>query len=475
VVAVLAVVVLAVGGYVLAIHLSNRNSFSFEGRSYDGGVVAGVRTETKNGKEERFLAVSGLSDPAMEGLINDKLYVFSTQKTSPLVNNGTIAEINSLDLEIVGNFMSVRRVDLVQWDPAVYEAADEYPTAYLQTDIFDLATGEQAGSLEDFLYLGKETMDAIQAGLFKQVFPGEMTGALAMLEDRLSASDGESYFENRFYLTDTAFGIYMDGRVENDDNCYWAFEAPYAQIASILSEKLLAALKMDPSDYPDIPEPVWTQMPYNPDDGSIPGQEQFHVETYVEEDAAVVEYISVTGLPDENVQNTLNDNIKDFYLWQWLYRDPGGEPDENYYMGTATYHFIGGRYLSLALWLDTYTEEHPVNGSQGAASQSVQTATFDLLTGERAEDLVFGGAAYTMANAADAFSQAYPDTNDEAAKVKFHDYMQSHERINDYILTDLCLCVFIENDSGDGFFRFDADYDQIQEMLAGDLAEALRL
>jgi hypothetical protein len=204
-------------------------------------------------------------------------------------------------------------------------------------------------------------------------------------------------------------------------------------------------------------------------DDVIPGQEQFHTNVY-EDNTAAVEYVFVTGLPDEEIQNKLNDNIKDFCLWQWLYSSPDAEPDNNYYMGTSSYYVLGERYVSVVRLLSVYDEEHPVNGSAGYAREEISAATFDLTTGEAAGELVFGGTAYTMANAVDKFYQVYPDADDADAKAKFHDIMQEREIIYNYFLTELTLAVYIENDSGDGFYRFDAVYEDIPEMLSQELA-----
>ena len=114
----------------------------------------------------------------------------------------------------------------------------ESPKRYLRTQVFDLTTGEHAGGLENFVELGKDLLDFITDGTFRQVYPGEITGADWQLSDEMARRDND-YSDPYFYLTETNLGLYMS--VEGEEG-YWAFEAPYEQIELILTEKLLVAL-----------------------------------------------------------------------------------------------------------------------------------------------------------------------------------------------------------------------------------------
>ncbi|MCL2013503.1 MAG: hypothetical protein FWG69_00790 [Oscillospiraceae bacterium] len=206
-----------------------------------------------------------------------------------------------------------------------------------------------------------------------------------------------------------------------------------------------------------------------PDEGPIPNQEQYHTKTH-EEDWAVVEYIFATGMPDENIQIKLNENLEEFFLSG--IRDDGAA--ETYTYGTASYYVAGGRFLSVVKNFDIYNNEHPVNGSTGPAQRYKGAETFDLTTGERAEKLVFGGAAYTMANAFDHFSQVYPDAGDTEARAGFHNYVQSNDFIFNYYLTETNLAIYLPNISGDDYFVYEAPYSMIGEMLSPELAEAVK-
>ncbi|MDR2526196.1 MAG: hypothetical protein LBC83_08485 [Oscillospiraceae bacterium] len=101
-------------------------------------------------------------------------------------------------------------------------------------------------------------------------------------------------------------------------------------------------------------------------------QVQIHVEKYTEGDRVSVEYLSVTGLPDENVQNELNEAVKEFFLWQWLVTAPDAEPDNATYVGKATYE-LDGSLLTVTRTLDAVLE----SGTDPV--QSVDKEIFNLL------------------------------------------------------------------------------------------------
>jgi hypothetical protein len=166
--------------------------------------------------------------------------------------------------------------------------------------------------------------------------------------------------------------------------------------------------------------------------------------------------------------------MEQFMLWQWMFRSPDAEPDENYYNGAVTFDVIGGKYLSTALMVSVFVED-PASGAD-VLEEWISTRVYDLTNGETEEDfgqLIMGGDAYTMGSAAEAFYEVYPETDNADAKAKFHDYMQTADMWYSYLLTKDTLAIFMPNDDFTGFNRFDAAYDAIPEMLAQPLVDAL--
>jgi hypothetical protein len=212
------------------------NGHSFSGIITEDGYMVGVRTEITGNDEERFITVSGLSDPAVEESLNEELYIFSTWGVGIPYEDNIVTEVYGFEYAVVGDYLSVCRLDMVLWDGA------EHPALYLRTQIYNLAAGEQAGSLSDFIDLGKDLLDLIEDGVFTQVYPGEIDGANERLIAEILNKHGQgAYFDTSFYLTQTSFGLYIDGDVEGEKG-YWAFEAPYEDIRLILKENLLAVI-----------------------------------------------------------------------------------------------------------------------------------------------------------------------------------------------------------------------------------------
>jgi hypothetical protein len=101
-------------------------------------------------------------------------------------------------------------------------------------------------------------------------------------------------------------------------------------------------------------------------------QLQVHTETYTESDRVKVEYLSLTGLPEEAKQIYLNEQIKEFFLWQWVMKGPDAEPDDATYTGKATYE-LKGSLLTVTRTLVAVLE----SGTDPV--QCVDSRTFDLL------------------------------------------------------------------------------------------------
>lgn len=188
---------------------------------------------------------------------------------------------------------------------------------------------------------------------------------------------------------------------------------------------------------------------------------KFNLETYTD-DHVEVQYIQAAGLNDD-VQEKLNQNIMDFYLWQWT-NSLGGEADTTEYYGTAAYAFTGKRLLSVQRILSATTENaaYPVN--------EISAQTFDIMTGEPVGPL--NADAFTD-EIIRKFKLTMPDADvpDElAAKADqaFKDYVLGTDEIYNYFLTDTGVAIYIMNDvhaEGD-YFIFEADIPDITGMLA---------
>ena len=140
---VLGVVVLCVAIYVALIILeANTPSEGGYGaiEIRDDGIAIAVLTEINGKSEVKLIRVSGLADPAAEELLNQQLYEFSTWSGFMQDAFGAEVEIPEIDYTIIGDYISVRCVDVIHWED------DESPTRYVRTQIFDLTTGEQAAS-----------------------------------------------------------------------------------------------------------------------------------------------------------------------------------------------------------------------------------------------------------------------------------------------------------------------------------------
>ena len=208
--------------------LSNELDQNEPWKDVEGGQIAvAIATDILDGAEVEHINVSGHPDLAIEERLNGELYAFSTWGD---------AEGVTLDFAVVGNFLSVRRTG------TQYTEGAAYPINFLQTQIFDLTTGEQAGRLSDFVKIGPELREVITSGAFRQVYPEGLTmeGATERLAVEIVDNYDPEYFDLRFYLTETSFGLYIETlHVEGD---YWAFEAPYADIRPSVQTKLALEL-----------------------------------------------------------------------------------------------------------------------------------------------------------------------------------------------------------------------------------------
>ena len=197
-------------------------------------ITVSILTGDVVGRNKQYFKVSGLADSEVEDALNSDLFLFSAWDG---------IEDYTLDFAVVGNFLSVRRAGTQNTEGSAY------PTNFLQTQIFDLSTGKQAGSLADFVRLDKDILDNIEDGIFKLVYPEEIKSVIPIddVNERLyeeivnNHARRDDYFDMNFYLTETSLGLFIETLHAEGD--YWVFEATYEAIRPILSEKLLAALK----------------------------------------------------------------------------------------------------------------------------------------------------------------------------------------------------------------------------------------
>lgn len=197
----------------------------------DDGISIAVLTETSGASEVKFIKVTGLADKDVEQALNDELFTFSVWGVGEQYETEKVTEVLSIDYAVIGDVLSVRRNDKVLWQGA------ETPARYMRTQIFDLTTGAQAGSLSDYISVDEKLRELITSGAFEQVYPGEIAGAKEALAVEIVDKYNPDFFDLRFYLTETAFGLYIDGEVEGGKG-YWAFEAPYEKVAPLMKAKL---------------------------------------------------------------------------------------------------------------------------------------------------------------------------------------------------------------------------------------------
>lgn len=192
---------------------------------------------------------------------------------------------------------------------------------------------------------------------------------------------------------------------------------------------------------------------------------KFNVETYTA-DHVEVEYIQVADLYDI-IQGKLNENIMEFYLWQWT-NGVDSEADRTEYYGTATYAFVGEKLLSVQRYLNVTAE--------GAAYSvnEVSAQTFDVTTGEPVGAL--NAVPFTQEQI-QMFKLTLPsdDVPDElAAKAEqaFKDYVLGTDEIYNYFLTDTGVAIYVMNDvhAECDYFIFEADVADI----AGELANPIK-
>jgi len=195
----------------------------------EGGQIAvGIATNILlDGTEVKYIHVSGHPDPAVEKDLNGELYAFSAWDLEDMKDI-------KLEFTVTGarQFLSIRRSGTRHTEGAAY------PVAFLETQIFELDSGEQAGDIKEFIKVDNDFRKLITSGVFKQVYPEgvEAEGAAERLAAEIVDKMSPDYFDLRFYLTDTSLGLYIE--VLHAEGDYWAFEAPYTAITKSMQKKL---------------------------------------------------------------------------------------------------------------------------------------------------------------------------------------------------------------------------------------------
>jgi len=201
-------------------------------------ITVGILSGDVAGREKEYIKVSGHPDSEIEDALNSDLFLFSTW-------DDVEDKDYTLGYAVVGNYLSVRRTGIR------YKEGDAYPVSFLETQIFDLETGnqaEKAGSIGDFLQIGQELRNFITSGTFKQIHPDgiEIEGAAERLAVEIVDNYDTTYetFEMRFYLTETSIVLYIE--VSHAEGDYWACEAAYSDIRPALQKRVKLALGWDP-------------------------------------------------------------------------------------------------------------------------------------------------------------------------------------------------------------------------------------
>lgn len=190
---------------------------------------------------------------------------------------------------------------------------------------------------------------------------------------------------------------------------------------------------------------------------------QIHSEPNVE--VAYIEAADRNG----SAQETLNKNLREFYLWQWLY--PAGEADETItYHGTADYAFIGNRLLSVQRYLSVFHEgaAYPVN--------EVSAQSFDISTGEPVGPMNEKPLTDNILQKFHLTSvgENVPEELTAKASQALSQYAQETEEIYTYFLTDTGVAIYLPNDvhaEGD-YFIFEAKAEDVSEVLSEPIRSA---
>jgi len=204
-----------------------------------GPILANVETVERELPDGRikidYIQISGLGNPPIMNMLNGLLqdvstdvYILSGEKAVPVTVTA--------DYAILGHkYISIWTVH------TVYKKDADYPETKMNAKIFDLETGEENENFSDFVRIGNNAKNAslksaIKSSKFVQKHPAELQkDAADTIADTLIKTDGLGV---GFYLTQDSFGLYMNGQ-SHENGGYWAYEAKYSDIKSLLTKDLL--------------------------------------------------------------------------------------------------------------------------------------------------------------------------------------------------------------------------------------------
>ena len=206
-----------------------------------------------------------------------------------------------------------------------------------------------------------------------------------------------------------------------------------------------------------------TAAPDAIDDYGTPDiQTAAHKETATYGDSNI-EYVQLIGLPDIEVQEYLNNQIKIFCEWPTVDQE---NPDKTVTV-TANYTIIG-KYISIRT-----TDLTTIPGAAYPVS-NVRGITFNLQDGEHVSlNLVIDGTdGLHSAITNGKLKQIEPDSIVPGAADKFAQELNAY---SEFYLTKTAICFPIqgENHTTGDYWVFEAKYNDIKESLTPDFAKVL--
>ena len=234
-----------------------------------------------------------------------------------------------------------------------------------------------------------------------------------------------------------------------------------ALVLVVLMFAMFVACSQDTSDKPGDSEKEQVNTPEDTNTPEI--QTAAHIETKQQGESSI-EYVEVTGLPDIEVQNKLNEELEVFFAWVTVDAE---NPDKKVDV-TAKYSIIGNRFISVRAYDLEYVEgaAYPVN--------YLRSNTYDLQTGEYAGPLsafvqVEGLMELIMAG---KFANIEPGVELPEMADKLYDNV--NDSINFYLTeTALGLSIEGENHASGDYWSFEASYEDLQSVLEQKLIDAI--
>ncbi|MDR2497464.1 MAG: hypothetical protein LBD21_10105 [Tannerellaceae bacterium] len=197
-----------------------------------GKITAKVESTSVGESQIEYIQVSGLSGSGLQDKINDELHTFAIWPTVNIEDEVKVRAKAKYAI-IADKYIAVRS-ELSFSSPIKREDLD--------SQIFDLETGDFSGSTDNFIVSTEAIINAFSSGKFLQVKPNVVIANAA----ELIAAELSSSGEYGFYLTDKSLGIYLPsppGIIAGVDSD-WAFEAPYSSITEVLTPSFRRLLNL---------------------------------------------------------------------------------------------------------------------------------------------------------------------------------------------------------------------------------------